>query len=144
MIRTIEHQEALEWLLTQDLTGSVHEDFNVWKRHLLYSWPNVKKFFRGRNKWLGAFVDDKLCGIYWYTIVGEEMYDGFLLTDPKAPALGIKLGRELVKVTKNDWVVNWSCCSTNYLKFNQRLGYEVVDTMDDINGMHYYLLKRVL
>ena len=139
MIRSIEHDEALKWLDTQDVKGTWHEDFSVWKRHLLFAWKSVRKFHKGEDKWLGAFVDDKLCAIYWYTIVDREMYDGFLLADPSAKGVGMKLGRALPDVTKDDWDINWSCCSTDYLKFNLRLGYEVVDNM--INN--YHLLKRV-
>ncbi len=135
MIKYIEQKEALDWLSKQDVKGTWHENFNEWKQHLLvsyllrsnekdYKW-SFKKFYRGNGKWLGAFVDNKLSGIYWYTIVKREMYDGFLIADPKTPKIGLKLGIELFNLTKNDWDINYSMCSEKYLKFNERLGFKV-------------------
>ena len=141
IVKHITHGVAIEWLSKQDVKGTWHEDFYEWKKHLLVSWPNVKKFYRGKNKWLGAFVDNKLRAIYWYTIVNKEMYDGFLIADPSTPRIGIKLGRELYELTKNDWDVNWSMCDKKYIKFNEKLNYTVFDDML-IQEYKVYLLRR--
>ena len=139
MIKEITHQQALEWIAKQDMKDW-HKDFNEWKKHLLVSWTNVKKFYKSKNNWLGAFDGDELCGVYWYTIVEEEMYDGFLISSKQG--VGIKLGRELIERTKDKWTVNWSMCSEKYIKFNERLGFKVWSYML-IDKYKVYLLKRI-
>jgi hypothetical protein len=69
------------------------------------------------------------------------MYDGFLIADPSTPRIGIKLGRELYELTKNDWDVNWSMCDKKYIKFNEKLNYTVFDDML-IQEYKVYLLRR--
>ena len=48
MIKEITHQQALEWIAKQDMKDW-HKDFNEWKKHLLVSWTNVKKFYKSKN-----------------------------------------------------------------------------------------------
>ncbi len=138
MIKKITHEQALEYI--SQYGKGWHKDFDIWKRHLLFSWKNTKKFYKGEDNWLGAFDGNDLCGIYWYTIVEEEMYDGFLMSFKHG--VGLKLCKELVKVTKNKWIVNWSMCSEKYIKYNERLGFEVQSRMF-INKYEVYLLKRI-
>tara|TARA_B100001113_G_scaffold280332_1_gene235060 strand:- start:302 stop:733 length:432 start_codon:yes stop_codon:yes gene_type:complete len=142
IIKEITHEQALEWISKQDLEDTWHKDFKEWKKHLILAakyWPWVKKFYRGKNKWLGAF-DDELCGVYWYTIVENEMYDGFLIS--KKRGVGLKLGRELVKITKGQWKKNWTMCSKEYLKFNNRLGFQGTSYANITPWYEVYLLWR--
>jgi|TARA_Y100000296_G_C5172840_1_gene258263 hypothetical protein len=138
MIKKITHEQALKYI--SQYGKGWHKDFDIWKRHLLFSWKNIKKFYKGEDNWLGAFDGDELCGIYWYTITEKEMYDGFLISSKHG--VGIKLGRELVERTKDKWTVNWSMCSEKYIKFNERLGFKVWSYML-IDKYKVYLLKRI-
>ena len=145
IIKHIPQEQALEGVKSQDHKASWHNDFKEWKKHLLLAekyWPWVKKFYRGEDKWLGAFEDDKLYGVYWYTIVENEMYDGFLIADPKKLGVGLKLGRELVEITKGQWKKNWTMCSKEYLKFNNRLGFVGTQYANITPSDEVYLLWR--
>ena len=124
MIKHITESEALHFVDQQEHKDEWHKDFYFWKKHLivLKNWPWLRKFYRG-GKWLGHFDDLELNGVYWYNLIDDEMYDGFLISDKKTPGAGIKLARALTDVTTNQWTKNWSMCSDKYLKFNQRLGY---------------------
>ena len=144
MIKEIAHEHALEWVSKQDLEDTWHKDFNEWKKHLLLAakfWPWVKKFYRGKNNWLGYYDDWwEFQGVYWYTIVDNEMYDGFLIS--KKHGAGIKLARELVKITKGQWRYNWTMCSKEYLKFNNRLGFQGTSYANITPWDEVYLLWR--
>ena len=96
----------------------------------------MKKFYRG-GKWLGHFDDLKLNGVYWYNLIDDEMYDGFLISSKIG--VGIKLGRWLEKNIK--YKTNWSCCDRKYVKFNERLGFEV-KSVDTIEKREVFLLCR--
>ena len=137
MIKEITESEALDFVKQTDHKEEWHTDFYYWKKHLivLKNWPWLKKFYRG-GKWIGHF-DDKLNGVYWYNIKGDEMYDGFLISSK--PGVGIKLGRWLEK--NIDYKTNWSCCDRKYIKFNERLGFEIKST-DNIEYREVILLCR--
>ncbi|MGY9007833.1 MAG: hypothetical protein ACKVI2_04260 [Candidatus Pelagibacterales bacterium] len=137
MIKHITETEALDFASKQEHKDNWHKDFYYWKRHLLAlkNWPWLKKFYKGGN-WLGHF-DDKLNGIYWYNLQGDEIYDGFLISSKLG--VGIRLGRWLEKNIK--YKTNWSCCSKRYVKFNERLGFEI-KSMDNIEEQEVFLLCR--
>ena len=144
IIKNIDYIEVDSWLKQQNLVDTWHTDFFEWKKHLLLAskkWPWIKKFYKGKDNWLGIF-DNDLKAIYWYTIVDNEMYDGFLISDKKTPGAGIKLARALTDVTTSQWTKNWSMCSDKYLKFNQRLGYVEQDKVKLNNGYEVWLLCR--
>ena len=113
--------------------------FLLWKKHLilLKNWPWLKKFYKGHGKWLGHFDDLQLNGVYWYNVVDNEMYDGFLISSK--PGVGIRLGRWLEKNIK--YKTNWSCCDRKYVKFNERLGFEI-KSIDTIEKREVFLLCR--
>jgi hypothetical protein len=119
MIKNITEKEALDFVSKQEHKDEWHKDFYYWKRHLLAlkNWPWLKKFYKG-GKWLGHF-DEELNGIYWYNLIEDEMYDGFLISSKVG--VGIKLGRWLEKNIK--YKTNWSCCDKRYVRFNERLGF---------------------
>ena len=81
MIKHITESEALYFVSKQEKKDQWHNDFYFWKLHLiaLKNWPWLKKFYRG-GKWLGHFDDLKLNGVYWYNLIDDEMYDGFLIS----------------------------------------------------------------
>ena len=137
MIKEITESEALDFVKQTDHKEEWHKDFYYWKKHLivLKNWPWLKKFYRG-GKWIGHF-DDKLNGVYWYNIKGDEMYDGFLISSK--PGVGIKLGRWLEK--NINYKTNWSCCARKYVKFNERLGFEI-KSIDSIEDKEIILLCR--
>jgi len=123
MIKHISEIEALKFVKEQKHKNSWHDDFNKWRKHLIVlanTWPQLKKFYKGKGKWLGYFDNEKLVGVYWYNIQGDDIYDGFLISS-KVGA-GIKLGRYLKTLI---WKTNWSCCSFKYINFNKRLGFTV-------------------
>ena len=102
----INHLEAINWLNHNKLTDAWYENFT--KKHLLYFskvWPQLKKFYKGKDNWLASYIDTKIVGVYYYTIVENEMYDGYLTTDEKYPQfnLGLKLNTKLLEETKNKW-----------------------------------------
>ena len=137
MIKHITEKEALDFASKQEHKDNWHKDFNEWKKHLLAlkNWPWLKKFYKG-GKWLGHF-DEELNGVYWYNLQGDEMYDGFLISSKVG--VGIRLGRWLEKNIK--YKTNWSCCSKQYVKFNERLGFEI-KSMDNIEEQEVFLLCR--
>ena len=53
--------------------------------------------------------------------------------------VGIKLGRWLDKNIK--YKTNWSCCDRKYVKFNERLGFEI-KSIDSIEKREVFLLCR--
>ena len=138
MIKHITESEALYFVSKQEKKDQWHNDFYFWKLHLiaLKNWPWLKKFYRG-CKWLGHFDDLKLNGVYWYNLIDDEMYDGFLISSKIG--VGIKLGRWLEKNIK--YKTNWSCCDRKYVKFNERLGFEV-KSVDTIEKREVFLLCR--
>ena len=138
MIKHITESEALYFVSKQEHKDDWHNDFYFWKKHLiaLKSWPWLKKFYRG-GKWLGYFDDLELNGVYWYNLIDEEMYDGFLISSK--PGVGIRLGRWLEKNIK--YKTNWSCCDRKYVKFNERLGFEI-KSIDTIEKREVFLLCR--
>ena len=138
MIKHITESEALYFVSQQEHKDDWHNDFYFWKKHLiaLKSWPWLKKFYRG-GKWLGYFDDLELKGVYWYNLIDEEMYDGFLISSK--PGVGIRLGRWLEKNIK--YKTNWSCCDRKYVKFNERLGFEI-KSIDTIEKREVFLLCR--
>ena len=138
MIKHITESEALYFVSKQEHKDDWHNDFYFWKKHLiaLKSWPWLKKFYRG-GKWLGYFDDLELKGVYWYNLIDEEMYDGFLISSK--PGVGIRLGRWLEKNIK--YKTNWSCCDRKYVKFNERLGFEI-KSIDTIEKREVFLLCR--
>ena len=138
MIKHITESEALYFVSQQEHKDDWHDDFYFWKKHLiaLKSWPWLKKFYRG-GKWLGYFDNLELKGVYWYNLIGEEMYDGFLISSK--PGVGIKLGRWLEKNIK--FKINWSCCDRKYVRFNERLGFEI-KSIDSIEKREVFLLCR--
>ena len=82
------------------------------------TWPHVKKFYKGTGTFLG-YYDSELVAVYWYNQIGDEIYDGYLISSK--PGAGLKLGRYLSQ--RVQWRENWSMCSAKYLKFNQRIGF---------------------
>ena len=138
MIKHITESEALYFVSKQEHKDDWHNDFYFWKKHLiaLKSWPWLRKFYRG-GKWLGYFDDLELKGVYWYNLIDEEMYDGFLISSK--PGVGIKLGRWLEKNIK--YKINWSCCDRKYVRFNERLGFEI-KSIDSIEKREVFLLCR--
>ena len=138
MIKHITESEALYFVSKQEKKDQWHNHFYFWKLHLiaLKNWPWLKKFYRG-GKWLGHFDDLKLNGVYWYNLIDDEMYDGFLISSKIG--VGIKLGRWLEKNIK--YKTNWSCCDRKYVKFNERLGFEV-KSVDTIEKREVFLLCR--
>ena len=139
MIKHIAESEALEFVSNQNHKDKWHSDFNMWRKHLIVlanKWPQLKQFYRGAGKWLGYF-DKDLKGVYWYNICGDEIYDGYLISNKLGA--GIKLGRYLDN--KIIWKTNWSCCDRKYVKFNERLGFEVKDT-GQIEDREVFLLWR--
>ena len=138
MIKHITESEALYFVSKQEKKDQWHNDFYFWKLHLiaLKNWPWLKKFYRG-GKWLGHFDDLKLNGVYWYNLIDDEMYDGFLISSK--PGVGIRLGRWLEKNIK--YKTNWSCCDRKYVKFNERLGFEI-KSIDSIEKREVFLLCR--
>ena len=138
MIKHITESEALYFVSQQEHKDDWHNDFYFWKKHLiaLKSWPWLKKFYRG-GKWLGYFDNLELKGVYWYNLIDEEMYDGFLISSK--PGVGIRLGRWLEKNVK--YKTNWSCCDRKYVKFNERLGFEI-KSIDTIEKREVFLLCR--
>ena len=138
MIKHITESEALYFVSQQEHKDDWHNDFYFWKKHLiaLKSWPWLKKFYRG-GKWLGYFDNLELKGVYWYNLIDEEMYDGFLISSK--PGVGIRLGRWLEKNIK--YKTNWSCCDRKYVKFNERLGFEI-KSIDTIEKREVFLLCR--
>ena len=138
MIKHITESEALYFVSKQEKKDQWHNDFYFWKLHLiaLKNWPWLKKFYRG-GKWLGHFDDLKLNGVYWYNLIDDEMYDGFLISSKIG--VGIKLGRWLEKNIK--YKTNWSCCDRKYVKFNERLGFEI-KSIDTIEKREVFLLCR--
>jgi hypothetical protein len=138
MIKHITESEALYFVRQQEHKDNWHKDFNLWKKHLiaLKNWPWLRKFYRG-GKWLGYFDNLELKGVYWYNLIDEEMYDGFLISSK--PGVGIKLGRWLEKNIK--YKINWSCCDRKYVRFNERLGFEI-KSIDSIEKREVFLLCR--
>jgi len=136
-IRHITETEALQFVKEQNHKDRWHNDFDYWRKHLIaLPWTQLKKFYKGRGNWLGYF-DGKLVAVYWYNIKDDEIYDGFLVSSK--PGAGMKLGRYLEK--KIDWKINWSCCDFKYLKFNQRLGFELKGGTK-LEGRDIFLLWR--
>ena len=139
MIKHITDNEVIDWVSKQKDIHKRHTDFYRWKKHILVIskiWPQCKKFYEGNGKFLGYF-DDELRAVYWYNKVGDEMYDGYLLSSK--PGAGIKLGRYLQN--EIEWKENWSLCEKEYLNYNIRLGYEVKDT-SKFNNEEWILLWR--
>ena len=139
MIKHITDNEVIDWVSKQKDIHKRHTDFYRWKKHILVIskiWPQCKKFYEGDGKFLGYF-DDDLRAVYWYNKVGDEMYDGYLLSSK--PGAGIKLGRYLQN--EIDWKENWSLCEKEYLNYNIRLGYEVKD-ISKFNNEEWILLWR--
>ncbi len=139
MIKHITDNEVIDWVSKQKDIHKRHTDFYRWKKHILVIskiWPQCKKFYEGDGKFLGYF-DDELKAVYWYNKIGDEMYDGYLLSSK--PGAGIKLGRYLQN--EIDWKENWSLCEKEYLNYNIRLGYEVKD-ISKFNNEEWILLWR--
>ena len=139
MIKHITDNEVIDWVSKQKDIHKRHTDFYRWKKHILVIskiWPQCRKFYEGNGKFLGYF-DDELKAVYWYNKIGDEMYDGYLLSSK--PGAGIKLGRYLQN--EIDWKENWSLCEKEYLNFNKRLGYEVKD-ISKFNNEEWILLWR--
>ena len=138
MIKHITESEALYFANQQEHKDKWHKDFYFWKKHLiaLKNWPWLKKFYRG-GKWLGHFNEEKINGVYWYNLIDDEMYDGFLISSKVG--VGIKLGRWLDKNIK--YKTNWSCCDRKYVRFNERLGFEV-KSIDTLEKREVFLLCR--
>ncbi len=139
MIKHITDNEVIDWVSKQKDIHKRHTDFYRWKKHILVIskiWPQCRKFYEGNGKFLGYF-DDELKAVYWYNKIGDEMYDGYLLSSK--PGAGIKLGRYLQN--EIDWKENWSLCEKEYLNYNIRLGYEVKD-ISKFNNEEWILLWR--
>ena len=138
MIKHITESEALYFVSKQEHKDEWHKAFYFWKKHLIAfkNWPWLRKFYRG-GKWLGHFDNLELNGVYWYNLVDNEMYDGFLVSSKIG--VGIKLGRWLNKNIKYE--TNWSCCDRKYVKFNERLGFEI-KSIDSIEKREVFLLCR--
>tara|TARA_B100001057_G_C22810324_1_gene935143 strand:- start:161 stop:592 length:432 start_codon:yes stop_codon:yes gene_type:complete len=139
LIKHITDNEVIDWVSKQKDIHKRHTDFYRWKKHILVIskiWPQCRKFYEGNGKFLGYF-DDELKAVYWYNKIGDEMYDGYLLSSK--PGAGIKLGRYLQN--EIDWKENWSLCEKEYLNYNIRLGYEVKD-ISKFNNEEWILLWR--
>lgn len=130
--KEISHIDALIWLETTNLPlDKFHKSFDFWIQHIFYSrhhFPELKKFIKSTPMWVGAFKDNKLISVYFYTIKNREMYDGFLISDPKYAneQAGLKLGRFLFDYTKHLWEINYSIAMKDYIAFNKRLGYKLL------------------
>ena len=143
-ITHINHFEAINWLKFNKQGDAWYENFT--KKHLLHFskiWPQLKKFYRGKDNWLAAYIDTKIAGVYYYTIVENEIYDGYLTTDKQFSQfnLGLKLNTKLLEETKNKWFINWSLCFEKYLNYNEKLGFKI-DSKTVFNKQTIYLLKR--
>lgn len=143
-IEKINHKKANSWLIKQITKESWHNGFT--KKHLLYLskiWPQLKKFYKSTDNWLAAYYNNKIVGVYYYAIVENEMYDGYLTTDKKHSKfnIGLNLNKKLLELTKDKWITNWSLCFKKYLSFNKRLGFKV-DSETTYNNKIIYLLRR--
>lgn len=130
--KEISHIDALIWLKITDLPlDEFHKSFDFWIQHIFYArhhFPELKKFIKSTPRWVGAFKNNKLISVYFYTIKNREMYDGFLISDPKyvTEKAGYKLGKFLFEHTNHLWDINYSIAMKDYIIFNKRLGYSVV------------------
>ena len=146
----IPHHVALDWLETNNLyDDEFHKSFEYWLQHIFLcrrQFPQLKKFLKSEPRWLAAYLDDKIIAVYYFTIVDREMFDGYLISHPKytQQRAGLKLGKELVKHTQDFWDINWSTCINKYVKFNIKLGYEVVGEpfVSEKYSTEVYLLRR--
>ena len=139
MIKHITDDEVIDWVSKQKDIHKRHTDFYRWKKHILVIskiWPQCRKFYEGKGKFLGYF-DDELKAVYWYNKVGDEIYDGYLLSSK--PGAGMKLGRYLQN--EIDWKENWSLCEKEYINYNKRLGFEIKD-ISKFNNEEWVLLWR--
>ena len=139
MIKHITDSEVIDWVSKQKNIHKRHTDFYRWKKHILVIskiWPQCKKFYEGDGKFLGYF-DDELRAVYWYNKIGDEIYDGYLLSSK--PGAGMKLGRYLQN--EIDWKENWSLCEKEYINYNKRLGFEIKD-ISKFNNEEWVLLWR--
>ena len=58
-IKHITELEALEFVKKQNHKDKWHDDFHMWRKHLIIlanKWPQLKQFYRGAGKWLGYFL----------------------------------------------------------------------------------------
>lgn len=139
MIKHITDNEVIDWVSKQKNIHKRHTDFYRWKKHILVIskiWPQCKKFYEGDGRFLGYF-DDELRAVYWYNKIGDEIYDGYLLSSK--PGAGMKLGRYLQN--EIDWKENWSLCEKEYINYNKRLGFEIKD-ISKFNNEEWLLLWR--
>lgn len=131
--KEVSHADAVFWLSTNQYLklDEFHKSFDFWIQHIFYArhhFPELKRFIKSTPKWVGAYKDNTLICIYYYTIKDRQMYDGFLISDPRyaKEKAGVKLGRFLFEHTYNLWEINYSIAMKDYVAFNKRLGYKVL------------------
>tara|TARA_B110000503_G_C7171071_1_gene424301 strand:+ start:45 stop:515 length:471 start_codon:yes stop_codon:yes gene_type:complete len=131
--KKINHNEAVVWLTNNNnlKLDEFHKSFDFWIQHIFYArhhFPELKKFIKSTPNWVGAYKDDNLIAVHYYTIKDKQMYDGFLISDPRyaKEQIGLKLSRFLFTQTKHVWEINYSIAMKDYIAFNKRLGYEII------------------
>lgn len=149
--KEISHAVVSNWLKNNNnlILDEFHKSFDFWIQHIFYSrhhFPEIKKFLKLNPRWVGAFKDNVLISVYYFTIKDREMYDGFLISDTAyaSERAGYKLAKFLFEYTKNLWDINYSIAMKDYVLFNKRLGYSVIRKAH-ITGKFQteaYLIKR--
>lgn len=148
--KEISHELALDWLENNNLyDDEFHQSFEYWLQHIFLcrkTFPELKKFIKSNPQWLAAVKDDKICSVYYFSIVNREMFDGYLITHPdyQKGMIGYKLAKFLPTYTNDQWDINWSTCIKKYLKFNLKLGYVQIRSpyISKKYNTEVYLLRR--
>jgi hypothetical protein len=148
--KEIDHNAAVKWLENPSLKlDNFHKSFDFWIQHIFYArkeFPELKKFLKAEPRWVAAFKNNQIISVYYFSIKDNEMYDGFLISDPEYSneRAGLKLGKFLYDYTKDFWSVNWSIAMEGYVNFNKRLGYQVIreSFIDGKFQTKAFLIKR--
>lgn len=148
--RELDHKKAIEWLENNQLyDDEFHQSFDYWMQHIFLCrkhFPEIKKFIKSHPQWLCAVDNNKIIAVYFYTIVGREMFDGYLISHPKHQSgmVGYRLAKYLPVYTKDLWDINYSTCIKKYLNFNLKLGYTQVGNpfISEKYSAEVYLLRR--
>lgn len=148
--KNLNHQEALNWLDTHNLyDGEFHQNFDYWMQHIFLcrkQFPQIKKFIKSTPQWVCAVNNNNIVAVYFYTIVGREMFDGYLISHPnyQKGMPGYRLAKYLLEYTKGLWDINYSTCIKKYLNFNLKLNYIQIGKpfVSEKHNVEVYLLKR--
>lgn len=146
----ISHKVAIDWLENNKLYDTdFHRSFDYWIQHIFLcrkQFPQIKKFIKSPPQWLCAKDGNTIVAVYYYTIVGREMFDGYLISHPdhQSGMVGYRLAKYLPIHTKDLWDINYSTCVKKYLNFNLKLDYKQIG--DPFISKKYdtevYLLRR--